>query len=69
MPDVSIQVASARNKEYVVKLDAVRFERLAATFGFFNQDFLKSLDQAERDIKKGKVQEISSLKVLRKRKV
>ncbi len=68
MADVDIQVSSAK-KEYVVTLDANRFERLAATFGFFNPDFLKSLNQAERDIKKGKVREISSLKELRKKKV
>lgn len=70
MPNLSIQFSPTNNKkEYVVTLDAHRFERLAATFGFFNPDFIKSLDQAERDIKKGKIREITSLKELRKKKV
>ncbi len=49
-----------------VSFDADKFERVAANFGFFNPDFLRSLQVAERDIKLGRVKEICSLKDLRK---
>lgn len=69
MQNVSVKIAQTRKREYVVTLDANRFERLAATFGFFGKDFLKSLTRAEGDIKAGKIKEILSLKTLRKKKV
>ena len=52
------------NDTLVVELDKIRFERLAASFGFFNPDFLESLDRAEDDYKKGRVRSIKSLKDL-----
>lgn len=54
------------NRTFVVELDADRFERLAGDFGFFNPDFLKSLDKSERQYKKGKVKNLKSLRELRK---
>jgi len=47
-----------------IEVDADKFERLAALFGLFNKDFLKSLDQAEKDFDSGDVETISSLKDL-----
>lgn len=53
-----------KERRFLVDLDAEKFERLAASFGFFNARFLKSLDKAEKDIKKGKTKKIKSLKDL-----
>lgn len=52
-------------KRILVELDADRFERLAANLGFFNPDFISSLERAEDDFSKGKVKKIKSLKDLR----
>ena len=46
-------------------MDAEKLERLAAACGLFSPDFLKSLEQAERDYKAGRVRKIKSLKELR----
>ena len=53
------------NGKIVVQIDAGKFERLAANFGFFNNDFLDSLDRAENDIKAGRVRKAKSLRDLR----
>ncbi|MBU2579275.1 hypothetical protein KKA09_04150 [Patescibacteria group bacterium] len=47
-------------------MDVEKFEKLAALLGFFNSEFLKSIDQAEKNWKEGKVKKIKSLKELRK---
>ncbi len=47
-------------------MDAGKFERLAANLGLFNSEFLKSLDQAEKDCHAGKIRKIKSLKELKK---
>lgn len=52
-------------KDILVKINADQFERLAATFGFFNPEFLKSLQRAEKDIKQGRMRKLKSLKDLR----
>jgi len=49
-----------RSKTYRVEVDAARMERLAAAFGLFHPDFLKSVDQAERDVLAGRVKKIRS---------
>jgi hypothetical protein len=54
-----------KNNRVLVEMDADRFEKLAADFGFFGKDFLKSLDRAERDVKAGRVTTVKSLKELR----
>jgi hypothetical protein len=56
-----------RNHRVLIEMDADRFEKLAADFGFFSKDFLKSLEQAEKDLKAGRVKKIQSLKELRQR--
>jgi len=37
-----------RNNRVLVEMNADRFERLAAEFGFFGKEFLKSLERAEK---------------------
>ncbi|MDP3735311.1 MAG: hypothetical protein Q8R39_02695 [bacterium] len=56
---------STKKNKIVVEMDADRFERLAAAFGFFNPEFLESLDQAEREIAHGKTKRLKSLQDLR----
>ena len=62
-----IATIKPRAKKISVELDASRFERLAASFGLFNPDFLKSLDRAEKDYQAGRVKKVSSLGELRRK--
>ncbi len=55
-----------RSRKILVEMDAEKFEKLAASLGFFNPEFLKSLQQAEEDFKLGRFKKIESLKELRK---
>jgi hypothetical protein len=54
-----------KNNRVVVEMDADRFEKLAADFGLFSEDFLNSLGRAERDVKAGRLTKIKSLKQFR----
>ena len=54
-----------RNHRILVEMDADRFEKLAADFGFFSKEFLKSLERAEKDVKAGRIRKIQSLRELR----
>ena len=54
-----------RNNQVLVEMNADRFERLAAEFGFFGKEFLKSLERAEKDVKAGRIRKVQSLKQLR----
>lgn len=62
---LTIKEVKNRTKKILVEMDAEKFERLAATLGFFSPDFLESLDRAEKDYKTGKFRKIKSLKQLR----
>lgn len=62
---VTIKQKTLNPKRILVELDADRFERLAANLGFFNTDFIRSLEKAEDDFGKGRVKKIKSLKDLR----
>jgi len=53
-------------KNFIIELNAHRFERLAAHFGFFSPKFIDSLDAAEKDYRAGRVKKIKSLKNLAK---
>lgn len=64
--NLTIKPRVNHSRKILVELDADKFERLAADLGFFSSDFLKSLDQAERDYKAGRTTKIKSLKELRK---
>ncbi len=66
MASLNMQFSSQGTaRDVLVKINADQFERLAATFGFFNPEFLKSLQRAEKDIKQGRTRKIKSLKDLR----
>jgi len=47
-----------------VEMDKNKFERLMASFGFFSQEFIESLDISEKDYLSGRVRKINSLKSL-----
>ncbi len=66
--DITIKQPARSPKKVLVEIGADRFERLAADLGFFNPDFLESLDRAERDYKAGRVTRLKSLKQLRSKK-
>lgn len=62
----SLEITIKKRKGRVlIDVDAERFEKLAADFGFFSNDFLKSLERAEKDMKAGRIRKIQSLKELR----
>jgi len=52
-------------KRMLVEMDVEKLEKLASALGFFNPEFLKSLDRAEKDYKAGRIKKIKSLKELR----
>jgi hypothetical protein len=56
----------ARRRTLRIEVDAEKFERLAANFGFFGPEFLASLNRAEADVRAGRVRKISSLRALRR---
>lgn len=62
---LTIKKDNGRKQKILVEIDAGQFERLAAQFGFFGDDFLKSIDQAEKDIRAGRIRKIKSLRELR----
>ena len=53
-----------RSTKMLITLDANRFEKLLANFGFFSRGFTQSLERAEKDYREGRVKKISSLKSL-----
>jgi len=63
--NITIKQNKNRSRKTTIEFDADKFERLAAVFGFFNPEFLKSLARAEKDIKAGRVAKLRSLKDLR----
>ena len=65
MASLEFTITQKSPKKVTIEFDADKFEKLAATFGFFNPEFLKSLDRAEQDIKAGRVKRLRSLKDLR----
>ncbi len=64
---LTIRTETRRPKSFSVRIDAYRFERLAANLGLFSKKFLRSLNRAETDYRKGRVREVTSLKELRKK--
>lgn len=63
---VSLAISITPTKEKVLlELDAVKFERLAASFGFFNSEFVDSIAKAEKDFRSGRTKKIKSLKDLK----
>lgn len=63
----SIKSGQKSPKKVTIEFDADKFEKLAALFGLFNPEFLKELDESEKDYKEGRFRKIKSLKDLRKK--
>jgi len=57
----------SKTREYLIKIDADKFERLAASLGFFGDGFLKSVERAEKEIREKKTRKLGSLKELSKK--
>ena len=51
-------------RKVVVEMDIDKFEKLAADLGFFQPEFLKSVDRAEREIVQKKTKRLRGLKDL-----
>ena len=67
MVSLNITIKQGKNRsKKMVEFDVDEFEKLAALFGMFNPDFLKSVARAEKDYKEGRVIKFKSLKDLRK---
>ncbi|MFH1656579.1 MAG: hypothetical protein ABH956_02270 [Candidatus Nealsonbacteria bacterium] len=66
MSQFTIEIKPKASGKVLIEMDAEKFERLAASLGLFNSEFLESLDRVEKDCKEGKVEKIKSLKELRK---
>ena len=49
----------------MLELDVDKLERLTANLDFFGDDFLKSVERAEKDEKAGKFHKLNSLRDLR----
>lgn len=64
--NMTINPRQNNGKKITIELDADRFEKLAADFGFFSDEFLKSIDRAEKDYETNRFKKIKSLKQLRK---
>jgi len=62
---IKIKPSSGQPQKFLVEINAEKFERLAANFGFFNPAFLESLNRAEKDCSNGKIKKINSLKELK----
>lgn len=68
MASLSVTIKSSKKagRKFVIEMDAERFEKLAASLGLFNPEFIKSLEQSERDWQAGRSRKVKSLKELRK---
>ena len=64
---ITVKKVGNGTRKVLVEIDANRLERLAANLGFFGQDFLNSLDKAEKDYSAGRTRKVRSLKNLRSR--
>lgn len=62
---ITINTPVDTSRKVRVEIDADQFERLSATLGLFNPEFLGSLDRAEKDYRAGRYRKVKSLKELR----
>ncbi len=67
MASLEFTIKQKSPKKVTVEFDADKFEKLAALFGMFNPEFLKELEESEKDFKEGRFRKIKSLKDLRKK--
>jgi len=64
--NITIKQDKKRSHKAIIEFDVDKLEKLAALFGMFNPDFLKSLAKSEKDYKEGRFIKLKSLKDLRK---
>lgn len=62
---VKIKYPKINDQKMVIEINIDKLEKIAATFGFFNPELLKSMERAENECKTGKIKKIKSLKTLR----
>ena len=68
MVSLNITIKQGKNRsKKIVEFDVDQFERLAAAFGMFNPEFIKSLKESEKDYREGRYSKLKSLKDLRKK--
>lgn len=60
MKSFPFKISGTKDKTFRIEMNASRFERIAAGFGFFNPEFLKSIKRAETDVRAGRVRIIKS---------
>lgn len=66
MPCLQVKFQKKPNSnKFLLELDADQLESLAANLGFFNPDFLESVERAEADFRNGNITKIKSLRELR----
>jgi len=63
--DLNLKTNTTSNGKIVVELDVDQLERLAASVGFLNPEFLESLERSEKDFEAGNYKEIKSLSELK----
>lgn len=63
--NITIKEKNKKTGKRVVEFDADQFEKLATVFGFFSPEFLKDMEESEKDYKAGRVKRLKSLKDLR----
>ena len=56
-----------RSGKYLVEVDVQDWERISRDLKMYNPEFLKSIDQSEREIALGKTKRLRSLRDLRSR--
>lgn len=67
MVSLNLTIKQGKKKtSKTVEFDLDQFEKLAAAFGMFNPDFVKSVARARKDYKEGRVIKFKSLKDLKK---
>jgi hypothetical protein len=66
MASLSLVTKNKSQQKIVLELDAFKFEKLMADFGYFSDDFLACVDRAEKDIKAGRIYKSKSLKEIKK---
>ncbi|MEK9166423.1 MAG: hypothetical protein AAB846_01685 [Patescibacteria group bacterium] len=54
------------SRKIKVEIDREQFERLASSSGLFNKAFLESLERAEKEVARGKIKHLRSLRDLRR---
>ena len=62
---ITIRQDKKHPRKTVVEFDADQFEKMAAAFGFFNPEFVKDMEESEKDYRAGRVKRLRSLKDLR----